>query len=215
MSDLAGELRAAAGSPLRELDFETTWRRAEQLGRRSRRARVGYAAALVVLALAVAGLALPQRDSDGLADSDVLPLPELGQALDAYLDDGTPVWVTRTRDGEVHVLNARSDNFHDWARHAYECPEPTLGSPWGSRFLADGTAVTGPAAEGLGRFAVVEVGTDSVRIDVTAEVVPAPYDPGAEGSYPRRCPLGTPAFPHAEWSEGFEEWYAHWYDDYR
>lgn len=217
MSDIAGELRVAAGSPRRDLDLEATLRRGEQLGRRARRARVGFALSLVVLALAVAGLVLPQRDSDPLAGTEVLPLPELGAALDTYLDDGTPVWVTRTTDDEVHVLLAQSEGMHVWGRHTFTRFEPFLESPWGSWFAADGTAVYGPAAAGLGRFETVEVGPDSVRVDLTVDPIPAPRNHGWSHPWPgvSVCREDMAIFPHAEWADGFEEWFDDWYgDDY-
>jgi hypothetical protein len=121
---------------------------------------------------------------DPVAVDGVLPVPPVGEAIAAYLEDGTPVFVSHPEDGEVYVLEAfdghgvggvhemvhwcPSSGWFEEARHSTRfnaygdytggpAPRPLLDVP--AEVLGDGRVqVTGPP------------GPARERTDVRAEV---------------------------------------------
>ena len=97
----------------------------------------------------------PDTPEQPTAVDGVLPAPEVGEALAAYLDDGTPVFVSHPKDGEVVVLDAEDPRAPwGWRRLVSYCPQ----SGWfeelrhGSRFNGWGQYTGGPSPAGLAAY---------------------------------------------------------------
>lgn len=132
----------------------------------------------------------PGEPLDPVADDGVLPVPEVGDAIPAHLDDGTPVFVSHPADGEVVVLNAVD-------------PHTTLGigklvaycesSAWfedlfhGSRFTGWGDWTGGPSPTGLASFPS-ELAEDGATVQVVGAADPAPARDEPRG--PDQSPQG-------------------------
>lgn len=128
-----------------------------------------------VVALLVAGDALlPVIDGVApdpaarVAVDGVLPVPEEGGVLAAYLDDGTPVFVTRPDGAEVTVLDGVSPHvpYGNDKLVAY-----CASSGWfedlyhGSKFTVHGDWVGGPAPTGLAVYPT-ELAPDGSTVQV-------------------------------------------------
>jgi hypothetical protein len=121
---------------------------------------------------------------DPVAVDGVLPVPPVGEAIPAYLEDGTPVFVSHPADGEVYVLEAFDGHgvggIHEmvhWCSSSQQFEEARHST----RFNAYGDYTGGPAprplldvqAELLGDGRVQVTGPPGPargRTDVRAEV---------------------------------------------
>ena len=153
---------------------------------------------------------------------DVLALPAPGEAAGHLLGDGTRVWVARTTDGEVFVVEARHpesapSGMHTSATHVVYCDEPLLESRWGSRFLADGTYLNGPALEDLRRYEVESITDERVTVGPIRSDARPDRRGQASATSDRivGCPRDPRVVPHPAWAESFADWYRRWYDDVR
>lgn len=202
---LRRDIIRAAGTPARDLDMGAVMDRSAQLGR-NRKLMAGAGAVLPVLLLAVVVWVAAASPADR-ASGSVLDVPPAGEASGQFLDDGTPVWVTHTPDGEVHVLEAQhAERLQVWASHQVQwCNRTLLESRWGARFALDGTALGGPAPAGLRRYEVTSIDDD--------QLVVGPLDPTPgrrDHSYlselgPLSCSPDV-AEPHPAWADTFDEW---------
>ena len=142
-----------------------------------RERRVGRTAALFLLpVVATLGVAIAWAASDargpevarlGPGDDGLLPLPDVGRAAAGYLDDGTPVFVSRPETGEIAVVGATDHHLGDrlvafcdssgWFEEPYH----------GSRYNGWGEWTGGPAPSGLTPYpfeVVEEPGRTGVRV---------------------------------------------------
>ncbi len=114
----------------------------------------------------------PARPNDQavgpVAEDGVLPVPEVGEALAAYLADGRPVFVSHPEAGEVVVLDAVDPRAPGgWQQLVAYCSS----SGWfeelrhGSRFNGWGEYAGGPAPAGLAAYpSELAADGDSVRV---------------------------------------------------
>ena len=118
----------------------------------------------VVLGIAVGVMligVLGRGVGGGRDDAVVLEVPRAGQASPAELPDGTPVFVSHTPDGEVHVVEAINPHpFWGLTTVVGWCPpagafEQSLD---GSRFDAAGRHLYGPAPRDLATYATTRNG---------------------------------------------------------
>lgn len=142
--------------------------------------RVLTAAVIAVVAAAIIGL-LVGTDDDGLRR---VGLPPMDETVATVLEDGTPVFVTRDADDDVHVLDARTparsapedgaaladlvDGLVAWCadRGFVDDLEPP------ATFTLDGRA-TGPTDTGLGRYQIAERARAHVMVADTSPLPPA------------------------------------------
>ncbi|MGY6502684.1 MAG: hypothetical protein ACXIVQ_17505 [Acidimicrobiales bacterium] len=208
---LRDDLVKAAGSPGRVLDMDAIVDRSADIGRQRRRMAGAGALLPVLLVMAVSWVAI--RPPQDRAVGSVLEVPPAGQASGQFLDDGTPVWVTQSVDGDVHVLEAQHpDGFHVWASHqVLWCNRTLLESRWASRFALDGPALSGPSADGLRRFEISSI--DGGRLVV------GPLDPTPgrrdHSFLPELGPLSCApevAETHPAWADTFDQWHDDWYE---
>ena len=91
----------------------------------------------------------PSREATGL---DILAVPGRGTADAVYLADGTAVFVTRTDDDEVHVLDATDPHLD--SKLDVHCPASgMLAEPVaGSSYRLDGSYLGGPTPRDLDRY---------------------------------------------------------------
>lgn len=110
--------------------------------------------------------------SEPVAIDGVLPVPPVGEAIAAYLDDGTPVFVSHPADGEVYVLGAASPRTLRWQRRLVAwCPssghfEDLRGD---GRFNGWGDYAGGPQPYALPDHAAT-VSSDGRTVRVSGEV---------------------------------------------
>ncbi|MEX1162258.1 MAG: META domain-containing protein [Nitriliruptor sp.] len=101
-----------------------------------------------------------------------LGVPEAGSASAAYLDDGTPVFVTRTEDATLHVVDALDPHLD--GKLLVHCPtigrllEPRAGST----YLLDGTHAGGPSPSDLTSYAT-EITDDGAFVTVSGPARPS------------------------------------------
>lgn len=168
---------------------------------RRRRAIGGAFAAAAVTAVVTAGaLQLPATDGDGetvVADAGedtqrtVLSVPvEAGVAADELVD-GTPVWLVHHDDGSVTVLDAASAHRSMGASHLVDwCATGEVFVDQGSMSVYDqhGTALAGPAAEGLKAVSATPAG-GSVAVE-RSDFTSRPQQPTG-ASVSEVCPEGS------------------------
>jgi hypothetical protein len=145
------------------------------------------------------GTAIPQLTEvvdEPVAEDGVLPVPPVGEAIPAYLEDGTPVFVSHPADGEVHVLGAR--NPHEYGHRGKLvawCPS----SGWfedlyhAAMFNAWGDYAGGPAPFALPDHAA-ELADDGRTVRVTGEVTATRPRTDRRSQQPPRgpnCPDGS------------------------
>lgn len=110
----------------------------------------------------------PSQTVDPVAEGGVLPVPEVGEALPAYLEDGRPVFVSQPEAGEVVVLDAVDPRAPwGWQQLVAYCSS----SGWfeelrhGSRFNGWGEYLGGPSPGGLASYpSEVMADGESVRV---------------------------------------------------
>lgn len=117
-----------------------------------------------------------QEGEDGggspVSADPLLPLPEPGEAVATWLDDGTPVFVGREEDGTVHVLDAtageRESTLVGWCSSS-----GSFGDIFGARWTVAGGYVGGPAYGDLRRYPaeLVESG-ETAAVRVTGDLGP-------------------------------------------
>jgi hypothetical protein len=153
---------------------------------RASRSRVMVAAGLATVLVAVVALAgvvdgvrvplieparptPPAQTVEPVAEGGVLPVPEVGEALPAYLDDGRPVFVSHPEAGEVVVLDAVDPRAPwGWQQLVAYCSS----SGWfeelrhGSRFNGWGEYTGGPSPAGLASYPS-ELAADGESVRVT------------------------------------------------
>ena len=106
---------------------------------------------------------VPLRDHLDRPSSARSASPRLRSASAAYLDDGTPVFVTRTEDATVHVVDALDPHLD--GKLVVHCPtigrllEPRAGST----YLLDGTYAGGPSPSDLTSYATEITDDGDVR----------------------------------------------------
>lgn len=116
---------------------------------------LGAAAGVALIGLLGRGVG-----GDG-GDATVLEVPPAGEAAPAELPDGTPVFVSHTADGDVHVVEAINPHaFWGVTTLVGWCPpagafEQSLD---GSRFDAAGRYLYGPAPRDLATYATTRNG---------------------------------------------------------
>lgn len=149
----------------------------------------------VVIGLVVTDGRVPVVDGVGpdpaapVAFDGVLPVPEEDDVLAAYLEDGTPVFVSRLAEDEVHVVHAVDphDAYGNDKLVAY-CPSNGwFEDLWhGSKFSARGDWMGGPAPTGLPVYPS-ELGPDGSTVTLTGtSPTPAERDePRGERYEPR------------------------------
>jgi hypothetical protein len=164
--------------------------------------------------------------TEPVAVDGVLPVPPVGGAIPAYLEDGTPVFVSHPEDGEVYVLVAFDGHTPGGVQEmVHWCPSSQQFSEarHGTRFNAFGDYVGGPAPRPLldvpaeplddGRVRVTgPPGPARERTDVRAEVPMAgpeclggeqqtePTDDAVAHSRPTEVPqLHGSALPQGRW----------------
>lgn len=111
-------------------------------------------AAVVVAAFLLAALLAPSGDDpppDG--GPDTLRVPPAGEAMPAYLRDGTPVFVARLPSGEVRVHGAWSPHLGTKLLVWCESSERFEDLFHGSRFDLGGRWHSGPSPTGLVPYA--------------------------------------------------------------
>lgn len=134
--------------------------------RRPRLLVAGGVAAIVLIAVVATALDLtpvptvdpltpPAEPVEPVAEQGVLPVPEVGEALPAYLEDGRPVFVSHPEQGDVVVLDAVDPRAPSgWQQLVAYCPS----SRWfeelrhGSRFNGWGDYTDGPAPAGMADY---------------------------------------------------------------
>lgn len=161
-----------------------------------------FAAVAAGMAVAVAATVVLVGDEGGIPVIDgvagdpaapvavdgVLPVPEEGDVLAAYLEDGSPVFVAYPEAGEVLVLDALGTHDPGFGKLVAYCPS----SGWfedlyhGAKFTIWGDWVGGPAPSGLPAYPV-ELAADAATVRVTgpAGEAPAREDPRGERYEPR------------------------------
>lgn len=136
--------------------------------------------------------AVPDRDtvSEPVAVDGVLPVPSVGEAIAAYLEDGTPVFVSHPEEGDVRVVGALNPHVHAWdGKLVAYCPS----SGWfedlrhGSRFNAWGDWMGGPAPSALPDHEA-DVSVDGQTVRVTGESVHTRPRDDTRAEQPQRGP---------------------------
>ncbi|WP_052666076.1 hypothetical protein [Nitriliruptor alkaliphilus] len=125
-----------------------------------------------------------------VAVDGVLPVPPVGEVIAAYLDDGTPVFVSHPADGEVYVLGAANPHGHGWlGKLAVYCPS----SGWfedlmhSARFNAWGDWTGGPAPHALPDHHAV-LAEDGQTVRVTGDVIRTRSRSDERARQPQRGP---------------------------
>lgn len=109
--------------------------------------------------------------SEPVAVDGVLPVPPIGEVIAAYLEDGTPVFVSHPAESEVHVLGAASPRTLRWQRRLVAwCPssgqfEDLRGD---GRFNAWGDYTGGPPPSALTDHPAI-VSDDGRTVRLTGE----------------------------------------------
>jgi hypothetical protein len=110
----------------------------------------------------------PVEPVEPVAEQGVLPVPEVGEALPAYLEDGRPVFVSHPDEGEVVVLDAVDPRApHGWQQLVAYCST----SRWfeelrhASRFNGWGDYTDGPAPDGMADYSA-ELRDDGEQVQV-------------------------------------------------
>lgn len=150
--------------------------------------RVLAAAVIAVVAAAIVGL-LVGTDDEG--DLRRVGLPPVDETVATVLEDGTPVFVTRDADDDVHVLDARTparsapedgaaladlvDGLVAWCAGRGFVDD--LDPP--ATFTLDGRA-TGPTETGLGVYQIAERARAHVMVGDTRPPAPADGVSGQE-----------------------------------
>lgn len=122
-----------------------------------------------------------------VAVDGVLPVPPVGEAIPAYLDDGTPVFVSHPAEGEVYVVGAVSRHMN------HKLISWCSSSGWfedlyhGARYNAWGDYAGGPAALALSDYASALAG-DGASVRVTGRVDPARPRTDQRAEQPQRGP---------------------------
>jgi hypothetical protein len=187
----------------------------DQVGRRVARPLVGVLTGAVVLLLVVllVGQLAPQpapiiepavpdiadQVVEPVAVDGTLPVPPVGEAIAAYLEDGTPVFVSHPEDGEVYVLEAFDGHGPGGVQEmVHWCPsaQQFAEARHGTRFNAYGDYAGGPAPRPL--LDVPSEAVDDARVRVTGP--PAP--PRERTDVRAEVPL---AGPHCLQGEGETE----------
>lgn len=207
-SDLLDVRGREAGRTLRtlaaaRLDPFPTLARGPSRGpaRRGRWAVASLTAALIVAAIVIgptvrvpivddAPVTGPGDVEDPVAVDGELPVPPVGEALPAYLADGTPVFVSHPEDGEVVVVGAVDGHGTELAsklvvycRTSRWFEEPRHGT----RYNAWGDYTGGPSPTGLDDH-VTEVLADGQRVRVTGEVTSQRPRDDLRAEQPQRGP---------------------------
>lgn len=218
----AGEaLRTQARTRIARLGGPGTDPLERRVRRRAVRRTVGAVVATAAVVVLVVVLAVRPGDvsfpaieparpdpANPVAQDGVLPVPPVRQAIAAYLDDGTPVFVSQPAEGDVWVLDAVDPKKPTLL--AFCASSGWFEDPWhGSRFSGWGDWVGGPAPTGMLAYPI-EVASDgeTVRVLRPPRTAPAPArgDHRADGelNQPRgpMCtegPMGEPRMTeHAE-----------------
>lgn len=125
-----------------------------------------------------------------VAEDGVLPVPAVGEALPAYLEDGRPVFVSHPEEGDVVVVDAEdSRTVGGWRQLVTYCPS----SGWftearhASRFNGWGEWTGGPSPAGLAPYPS-ELIDDGNAVRVTG---PRQAHPGRDVVHDQR-PQGPP-----------------------
>ena len=129
--------------------------------------------------------------AEPVAVDGVLPVPEVGEALPAYLEDGRPVFVSQPEAGAVVVLDAVDPRAPwGWQHLVAYCSS----SGWfeelrhGSRFDGWGVWAGGPSPGGLASYPA-ELNADGDRVQVTGPRLEPPERPDPTDT-PQQQPRG-------------------------
>jgi hypothetical protein len=151
--------------------------------------------------------------AEPVAVNGMLPVPEVGEAMPAYLEDGRPVFVSHPEAGEVVVLDAVDPRAPwGWQHLVAYCSS----SGWfeelrhGSRFDGWGEWTGGPSPGGLATYpSEVTADGDRVRVTGPRSQPPERRDPTdarqqeprgpscAEGTYPASDPASAAIYHRA------------------
>lgn len=113
-------------------------------------------------------VAPPGDVDDPVAEDGVLPVPDEGEVLAAYLDDGRPVFVSHPVAGDVVVLDAEVPHIGSIHHLNAFCPSSRwFEDPWyGSRFTGWGDYTDGPSPTGMPAYPTTR-SADGTSVRVT------------------------------------------------
>lgn len=191
MSDIETRARRAgaaardeARARLERLDEPAFARAGGSRGRRMLVAACAAAVLLVVVSVLLDVTPVPTIDPvtppdawpDPVAEEAMLPVPDVGEVLAAYLEDGRPVFVSHAVEGDVVVLDGVVPGAGPRMAHLNAfCPSSGwFEDPWyASRFNRWGDYTAGPSPTAMPAYPS-ELSADGSAVRVIGPVEPAP-----------------------------------------